>query len=497
MEGIYLSSASYLLLAALALIMLAVVGDLCRRKFKTSGSTSTTGIKAPGPRPWPLIGSLHLLGGYDVPYKAFDVLSAKYGPVFSIKLGQVQCLVVSSLEYIREVLVTKGDHFDGRPNFTRYHQLFSGNKQNSLAFSDWSEMQKTRREMLRDHTFPRAFTARFQQLDTLLNEELLGLCTVLRDGVTDIKPLLLQSCANVFMAYFCSVKFSSDDEDFVKMVRNFDEIFFEVNQGYAADFLPWLLPLHSKNLTRLRKWSHEIREFMETRVINKRLDSWINGQEQEDYVDALIDHVKSPNATMSLETALFALEDIVGGHSAVANLIVKILGFIAFLPDIQKRIQDEVDAVSCGKDITLADRTHMPYTEAVVLEAIRHISSPIVPHVANQTSTVAGYKVEKDTLIFLNNYTLNMSTELWTEPEKFAPERFLSEDGRLIKPEHFLPFGGGRRSCMGYKMTQFVSFATLATILQRFTILPLEYCKVPLGNLALPYETMKFRFHPR
>lgn len=89
----------------------------------------------------------------------------------------------------------------------------------ALAFSDWSEMQKTRREMLRDHTFPRAFTARFHQLDTLLNEELLGLCTVLREGSTNIKPLLLQTCANVFMAYFCSIKFSSDDEDFVKMVR--------------------------------------------------------------------------------------------------------------------------------------------------------------------------------------------------------------------------------------------------------------------------------------
>lgn len=134
MEGIYLSSASYLLLAALALIMLAVVGDLCRRKWKSSGSTNTSGIKAPGPRPWPLLGSLHLLGGYDVPYKAFDVLSSKYGPVFSIKLGQVQCLVVSSLEYIREVLVTKGDHFDGRPNFSRYHQLFSGNKENCECF---------------------------------------------------------------------------------------------------------------------------------------------------------------------------------------------------------------------------------------------------------------------------------------------------------------------------------------------------------------------------
>jgi cytochrome P450 family 307 subfamily A len=111
---------------------------------------------------------------------------------------------------------------------------------------------------------------------------------------------------------------------------------------------------------------------------------------------------------------------------------------------------------------------------------------------------LAGYQVNKGTLIFLNNYTLNMSPELWSQPEQFAPERFISPEGKLKKPEHFLPFGGGRRSCMGYKMTQYVSFFTLATLLQRYHVSPAsEDSTIPLGNLALPYETIKFRFHPR
>lgn len=110
----------------------------------------------------------------------------------------------------------------------------------------------------------------------------------------------------------------------------------------------------------------------------------------------------------------------------------------------------------------------------------------------------ADYEIEKGTLIFLNNYTLNMSPDLWTEPEKFSPERFLTDDGRLIKPEHFLPFGGGRRSCMGYKMTQYVSFSVLATIMQQYSIAPHPTNgKVPRGDLALPYDTLKFIFTPR
>lgn len=91
-----------------------------------------------------------------------------------------------------------------------------------------------------------------------------------------------------------------------------------------------------------------------------------------------------------------------------------------------------------------------------------------------------------------------MSEELWTSPEEFMPQRFV-QNGKLLKPEHFLPFGGGRRSCMGYKMVQYISFSMVATLLKNFNILPVEKetYKVPIGNLALPENTFKFRFQRR
>lgn len=111
---------------------------------------------------------------------------------------------------------------------------------------------------------------------------------------------------------------------------------------------------------------------------------------------------------------------------------------------------------------------------------------------------ISGYKIEKDTFIFLNNYDLNMSEELWTSPKEFMPERFV-QNSKLLKPEHFLPFGGGRRSCMGYKMVQYISFSTIATLLKNFNIVPVEKenYKVPIGNLALPEKTFNFHFEKR
>lgn len=142
----------------------------------------------------------------------------------------------------------------------------------------------------------------------------------------------------------------------------------------------------------MANWSHKIREFVEKNVIEERRDSWTDVLPENDYVDCLINHV-STNAEpkMSWDTALFALEDIVGGHSAVGNLLVKVLGYLVNNPQVQLRAQEEIDAVKTDSvTVGLEHRGSMPYTESIVLEAIRLIASPIVPHVSNQDSSIAG-----------------------------------------------------------------------------------------------------------
>lgn len=109
-----------------------------------------------------------------------------------------------------------------------------------------------------------------------------------------------------------------------------------------------------------------------------------------------------------------------------------------------------------------------------------------------------GYSVKAGTIIFLNNYGLNMSTDLWDAPEKFEPKRFIS-NGRILKPDHFYPFGMGRRSCIGYKMVQFLSIAIVGNLLKEFDISSLngEEVKVPCGSLAMAEDPFHFAFSLR
>lgn len=88
-------------------------------------------IDPPGPFCFPIIGNLHLLAPYSTnPWYGFDQLRARYGDVVWLQLGTFSAVLISSLESMREVLLTKGEHFANRPHFNRHDVYFSMNRQN-------------------------------------------------------------------------------------------------------------------------------------------------------------------------------------------------------------------------------------------------------------------------------------------------------------------------------------------------------------------------------
>lgn len=202
---------------------------------------------------------------------------------------------------------------------------------------------------------------------------------------------------------------------------------------------------------------------------------------------------------MDWSNMLFALEDLLGGSSAIGNVMLRVLAMVAQNPEVQTKLQEEADQV-VGKDgaCSIDHRSYMPYTEATITEVLRHTSSPIVPHVANEETTLGGFSVQKGTVVFLNNYALNMSTDYWQEPEAFQPERFL-KNGAFSRPAHFLPFSTGKRACVGSKILMHVCFVTLVNIMQKYTVtIPTnEDICLPVGKLSVVGDGFNLIMNPR
>ncbi|XP_041673815.1 cytochrome P450 307a1-like, partial [Drosophila eugracilis] len=171
----------------------------------------------------------------------------------------------------------------------------------------------------------------------------------------------------------------------------------------------------------------------------------------------------------------FMLEDFIGGHTAVGNLVMLVLAYIAKNHIIGEQ---EVDFVSNYevRSISLYDMNKMPYTMAVILEVLRHSSSPNVPHVAMEDTVLSGFGVTKGTIVFINNFILSINENNWKYPDQFEPQRFLDikhTDDRtnvLKCIPHFLPFSVGKRTCLGKNLVRGFGFHLLVHIIKNYNV---------------------------
>lgn len=431
----------------------------------------------PGPTSFPIIGSSHIVAKYRNAWDAFSDLRGHYGDVYAISLGSRRCLVVSSVEALREVLVTKAADFADRPDSLRYHAIFKDDRNLSIALCDWSSKQRTRRELCYPSMHPKHGSTEQSRLSASIEGELAYLAAELsRSRGTALKPrqLLLVATANIFYAFLCSERFSPDDPKFLHIVDLYNEVFHQLFQGFAIDFMPWLKVLQSKQLGILRTKSTEIYHFT-VNIMETREKALATQGEPLNLTDMLLLSLKDPDAERRLSRVEVAvvIEDLIGGHSVIANLWLWCLYILSSYPEVQAKIREEAYSVlSSRKDtgLALSDRPHLSFTEATLYEVIRVVNSPIIPHVCSNATTVQGYNVPRGTVVMFNTNDINYSAYLWQKPWEFKPERFLGEDGSVLKPGHFFPFGTGKRSCMGDGLVRTILVLGLASLMARFEL---------------------------
>ena len=264
---------------------------------------------------------------------------------------------------------------------------------------------------------------------------------------------------------------------------------------------------YSPAIRNMKQASGEVRRYVEDKIIAPK--KMQDKSQTTDFLDSIMRYLEGSNTdeddALNSQSALYALEDILGGHAAVANITLRILYDLALEEHqgVKGQVQNQINQLMSNSAmyneeqvslVSFEDRPSLPWVVASMHETIRKTCSPIVPHQATQDSTIEGHFVPKDAVIFVNNHSLNMSEELWEQPEEYQPSRFLTSSGTFSKPDHFTPFSMGKRSCMGYKMVHNVSFAIVANLMCHFDLRK-PACPptdLPLGMLALPPRPFEF-----
>lgn len=153
---------------------------------------------------------------------------------------------------------------------------------------------------------------------------------------------------------------------------------------------------------------------------------------------------------------------LAAGHDTTALALAWALELILADPAVVDRIEAELDAVSSGALPSIEQIPQLTYLDAVVRESLRVRNViPFIVRVLKDDFSVGGFAYPKNTIMCPSIHLLHMREDLYPEPKRFMPERFLE---RKFAPHEWIPFGGGNRACLGQAFAVYEMKVVLATL---------------------------------
>jgi cytochrome P450 len=166
------------------------------------------------------------------------------------------------------------------------------------------------------------------------------------------------------------------------------------------------------------------------------------------------------------------------GFDTTAASLAWMLWCCGLAPDIWAALRAEADAVlgAPGHDRDRADHStlnRLEFADRVVRETLRlHPAGVISPREAARDIEVGGHTITKGTLVLWSAHLSGRDPDVWNDPLHFDPDRFhdTTEDQWAAAGAAWVPFGGGRRNCIGFALAQMELTLLIARLAQRLDV---------------------------
>ncbi|XP_029536401.2 cytochrome P450 2M1-like [Oncorhynchus nerka] len=469
--------------------------------WKYMGKQRSYGHLPPGPSLIPLIGNL-LQMDLKRPDKSYMELSKKYGSVFTVWLGPKPVVVVSGYQAIKEALVDQGEEFNGRANPAITLKLFNEHGVGSSNGQRWKTLRNFSLTSLKN------LGIGCRSLEERVQEEAKSLVKAFSeygDSTVNPKELLFHTIINLFWSIVLGRRFEYNDPEFQIFYKPvytyFDMLKSKVSMLYNIS--PRIVECFPGKHQELFKAIDKAKAYIRLEA-DRRLKS-LDTSNPQDYFDVflvkMLEEKDQPGTEFNYDNLFPCVWDLFAASTETlsSTLSHACLMMIKY-PDIQEKVQKEIDEVIGSNRVPAADDRHkMPYTDAVIHEIQRSmcLAPTAVPHQMTQDTTFHNYHIPKGTTVFPLLSSVLFDPKLFKKPDEFDPENFLDENGRFKENNGFLAFGLGKRSCLGDGMgiPRMVLFLFFTSLLQHFTF---RGTKPPeeiddtvvsyfIGRLARPY----------
>ena len=469
----------YLLNNPLVTLYSVFIGLLVALVFQVAKFYSNVRTFPPGPLPLPVLGNVlvFLKKNNRLPHEKITDHSRQFGPVFTFWTGNVPQVVVTDPKIAREAL-TKVE-FAGRPSFGELAEIMHGKDSTDIVLSDFGREWEVLRKVA--HSAVRKFAVN-EKLPSIVDSQVKNFLREIKqqngDEPFDPAEYLTFLMMSLLATSAFGREFTMSDPDFQSLKEALKLQIESNSRATLILFIPILKYVFRNEYATLFEIMNTQRSFV-VRECKEHQRTYTEGVIR-DFTDAMIFAKKEAEAEDSNDAKYLKDSNIVNsvldlfsaGSETTKMTLLWVLLFLAEYPEYQKAIREEVEAALGPDDVpTLEHRPRCNLLQAFILEVMRF--RPIVPfalpHKTIADTELAGHKIKKDVSVLISIEAGSMDKGIWGDPEVFRPERFLDVNSKFVARPHqlFVPFGGGRRVCLGEKLATANSFLIVAGLLHQ------------------------------
>ncbi|CAL5081655.1 unnamed protein product [Urochloa decumbens] len=339
----------------------------------------------PGPKPWPVIGNLDLMGA--LPHRSIHDLSRKYGPLMQLRFGSFPVVVGSSVDMAKFFLKTHDVVFTDRPKtaagkYTTYNYR-------DITWSPYGAYWRQARKMCLTELFS---AKRLESYEYIRAAEVRALLRDLHGAASGsgagapvmLKDYLSTVSLNVITRMVLGKKYLDKEEVAASPVTTpeefkwmLDELFLLNGVLNIGDSIPWLDWMDLQGyIKRMKKLSKMFDGFLEHVVEehNQRRLSEGKSFVAKDMVDVLLQIADDPTLEVELDresVKAFTQDLIAGGTESSAVTVEWAISELLKKPEVFAKATEELDRViGRGRWVTEKDIPHLPYVDAIVKETM-------------------------------------------------------------------------------------------------------------------------------
>ncbi|KAL2346965.1 hypothetical protein Fmac_000965 [Flemingia macrophylla] len=422
----------------------------------------------PSPPKLPIIGNLHQLG--TLPHRSFHSLSRKYGPLMFLQLGQTPTLVVSSFDMAKEIYKTHDVAFSNKPQTTAVKIIMYGCM--DVAFAPYGEEWRQKRKIC---VLELLSMKRVRSFQSIREEEVVLMLDGIREACAgkssciNLTEMLIETSNNIMSRCVLGRKYDTADDTRISFGELGRKMMKHLATFTVGDFFPSLgwIDFLTGQIAEFKATFSALDAFFDELIAErKRTKRNINGQsDNKDFVDILLQIQEGGKHDFQLaqnDVKAILMDIFAGGSDTTSTLLEWVFAALLKNPDTMKKVQEEVRRVVGHKsEVDENDLNQMNYLRCVVKETLRlYPPAPLlIPRETLSDVKVKGFDIPSKTRVFVNAWAIQRDPEIWDRPEEFVPERFEKQAEVDFRGNYFqlIPFGSGRRGCIG------ISFALAST----------------------------------